>query len=142
MAPRASRHAQRVAQCAIGRLSPLPNPRPTRPLRATGLRTALNVNAKLKAQGLEPRTGVTSGTAFCGLVGSSYRCEYSVMGPSVNLAARLMCECEKKGVELLCNDALHALVTSAGASVPYTSWLGVVTLLVLIWICLRTHSHS
>ena len=37
--------------------------------------------------------GLTSGTAFCGLVGAAYRCEYSVMGPSVNLAARLMSQC-------------------------------------------------
>lgn len=29
------------------------------------------------------------------------------MGPAVNLAARLMCMCEKLNVELLCNDELH-----------------------------------
>ena len=34
--------------------------------------------------------GITIGTAFCGCVGAPNRCEYSVMGPSVNLAARLM----------------------------------------------------
>jgi class 3 adenylate cyclase len=56
---------------------------------------------------------VTSGTAYCGLVGASYRCEYALMGPAVNLAARLMCKCEEKGVELLCNDQLHDKVPTA-----------------------------
>ena len=42
------------------------------PLR--GLSTALAVNAAIKAQGLEPRTGVTSGTAFCGLVRAAPHC--------------------------------------------------------------------
>ena len=46
------------------------------------------------------------------------RCEYSVMGPSVNLAARLMCSCEAKGVELLCNDALHDEARIARALTP------------------------
>ncbi len=36
------------------------------------------------------RLGVTSGFVFCGLVGSSARQEYTVMGDDVNLAARLM----------------------------------------------------
>jgi len=53
-------------------------------------------------------------------VGARYRCEYSVMGPSVNLAARLMCACDGKGVELLCNDALHDLVISTGGHAPFT----------------------
>ena len=78
---------------------------------ARGLDSCLRVNAALKAQGLAPRTGVTVGSAFCGLVGARYRCEYSVMGPSVNLAARLMTSCESKAVELLCNDALYDEVT-------------------------------
>eukprot|EP00940_MAST-03C_sp_MAST-3C-sp2_P002440 g2440.t1 len=34
--------------------------------------------------------GVATGHAFCGLVGAEHRCEWAVMGPSVNLAARLM----------------------------------------------------
>jgi len=35
-------------------------------------------------------TGITSGKAYCGLVGSPLRHEYAVMGPSTNLSARLM----------------------------------------------------
>eukprot|EP01114_Cavostelium_apophysatum_P005201 TRINITY_DN1594_c0_g1_i4.p1 TRINITY_DN1594_c0_g1~~TRINITY_DN1594_c0_g1_i4.p1 ORF type:complete len:1564 (+),score=482.05 TRINITY_DN1594_c0_g1_i4:218-4909(+) len=34
--------------------------------------------------------GITTGRAFCGIVGSSFRCEYAMLGDSVNTAARLM----------------------------------------------------
>ncbi|NJL32830.1 MAG: tetratricopeptide repeat protein [Chloroflexaceae bacterium] len=37
-----------------------------------------------------PRVGLSSGIVYAGLVGSSQRCEYTVIGPLVNLAARLM----------------------------------------------------
>lgn len=36
--------------------------------------------------------GITTGKAYCGQVGSSLRHEFAVMGPSVNLSARLMCK--------------------------------------------------
>jgi hypothetical protein len=39
---------------------------------------------------LPHRAGITSGKAYCGLVGSPLRHEYAVMGPSTNLSARLM----------------------------------------------------
>ena len=63
-----------------------------------GLTTARDLDEALEAQGLTVHVGITA-EAFCGLVGvPKRRCEYGVMGPSVNLAARLMCMCEKKGV--------------------------------------------
>ena len=65
--------------------------------------SALSVNSELRKQGLGTTMGVTMGEAFCGCVGAGSRCEYSVMGPSVNLAARLMCACSTKGAEVLCN---------------------------------------
>ena len=34
--------------------------------------------------------GVTTGTVYCGNVGSAARCEYCMVGHSVNMAARLM----------------------------------------------------
>ncbi len=43
-------------------------------------------------------TGITSGKTFCGLVGSTKRHEYAVMGPSTNLSARLMCKAPPNGV--------------------------------------------
>ena len=41
-----------------------------------GLRSCLDVASALLALGLTTHTGITSGTAFCGLVGAAYRCEY------------------------------------------------------------------
>lgn len=40
--------------------------------------------------GLEQRIGIAAGTVFAGLVGGPYRREYTVIGQTVNLAARLM----------------------------------------------------
>lgn len=71
------------------------------------LDAAVDVIDALKKQNLTPRVGVTSGKAYCGFVGADYRKEYAIMGPSVNLAARLMCMCEGKSTNLLCNDELH-----------------------------------
>ncbi|CAN0426081.1 unnamed protein product, partial [Ectocarpus sp. 8 AP-2014] len=34
--------------------------------------------------------GITTGQVYCGFVGASKRCEYAMMGCSVNLSARLM----------------------------------------------------
>lgn len=42
---------------------------------------------------VQPNVGVTHGKVFCGNIGYDLRREYGVMGPSVNLAARLMCKC-------------------------------------------------
>ena len=42
---------------------------------------------------LDCKIGIATGQAFCGLVGSAQRCEYAMMGSSVNLAARLMGSC-------------------------------------------------
>ena len=73
-----------------------------------GLMSARDLDEALAAQGLTVHVGITSGEAFCGLVGvPKRRCEYGVMGPSVNLAARLMCMCAKKEVRILCCDQLY-----------------------------------
>ena len=41
--------------------------------------------------------GVSRGTCYCGVIGNQQRCEYVVVGPAVNLAARLMGESMKTG---------------------------------------------
>ena len=80
-----------------------------------GLRTAQALHEALSAIGLSIDIGITSGEAFCGLVGvPGRRCEYGVMGPSVNLAARLMCMCEAKGVNLLCCDQIKNELNKEG----------------------------
>ena len=40
--------------------------------------------------GIKSKIGATIGEAYCGVVGGVKRHEYAVLGPSVNLAARLM----------------------------------------------------
>lgn len=52
--------------------------------------TALRIRHILNGDGISVRFGVTSGRVFCGLVGTGDRCEYAMMGSSVNLAARFM----------------------------------------------------
>lgn len=58
-------------------------------------------------QGLQTTVGVTSGNAFCGRIGGDTRCEYGVMGPSVNLAARLMSSCRSLGADVLCDEEVR-----------------------------------
>lgn len=47
------------------------------------------------------KVGATYGKAFCGLVGSKSRHEYAILGPSVNLAARLMAHELNTGIILV-----------------------------------------
>lgn len=52
----------------------------------------------LKAElNTECRIGATYGMAYCGVVGGVSRHEYAVLGPSVNLAARLMANLDNRG---------------------------------------------
>jgi class 3 adenylate cyclase/predicted ATPase len=54
------------------------------------LHCALELQAMAEAQGLHLAIGVATGRVFAGPVGSESRREYTVMGDTVNLAARLM----------------------------------------------------
>ena len=58
------------------------------PLRS--VLAALTLCARLAAQGLPASVGLTVGEVFCGIAGSTTRREYTVLGDSVNLSARLM----------------------------------------------------
>lgn len=49
--------------------------------------------------------GITTGVAFCGVVGSTTRKEYSVLGDTVNLSARLMSHACKHGGGVYCDSA-------------------------------------
>jgi hypothetical protein len=48
--------------------------------------------------GVQTRIGATVGKCYCGVVGSVLRHEYAVLGPSVNLAARLMASPQNPGI--------------------------------------------
>lgn len=55
-----------------------------------GVQAAMAVQAELYAIGMRYSIGVTTGRAFCGIVGNEHRREYTILGDIVNLAARLM----------------------------------------------------
>ena len=55
-------------------------------------RALAHLNARWQAQGIEPirfRCGIHQGTAVVGMFGSAERSDYTAIGPSVNIAARL-----------------------------------------------------
>jgi class 3 adenylate cyclase len=63
------------------------------------LPTALKIHDCLSSElDVQSKIGATMGNAYCGLIGSSLRHEYAVLGPSVNLAARLMACAKNPGV--------------------------------------------
>lgn len=59
---------------------------------AAAMEAAKQIIISLQGINLHASIGVTCGKDYCGLVGSANRHEYAVMGPSVNLSARLMCK--------------------------------------------------
>lgn len=57
---------------------------------AAAVEAAQIIISDLAEHGIGAGIGITSGKAYCGLVGSLRRHEFAVMGPSTNLSARLM----------------------------------------------------
>ncbi|CAK0811160.1 unnamed protein product, partial [Prorocentrum cordatum] len=66
------------------------------PIRA--VLCAMRIRDTLRDEGLECRLGVATGQAWCGVVGSAQCREYTVLGDTVNLAARLMGKAQGGGV--------------------------------------------
>ena len=59
---------------------------------------AASIQSVLKSElDVECKMGATYGNAYCGIVGGLERHEFSVLGPAVNLAARLMGNPENRG---------------------------------------------
>ena len=79
-----------------------------------GLPSTIQLHNALQMElGIDSRVGATFGDAYCGAVGGLDRNEYAVMGPSVNLAARLMCSEVNTGI-LVDNAVRHLASKSYG----------------------------
>lgn len=61
----------------------------------------------LIAQQLRVRIGLNSGPAIVGNIGSRTRFNYTMMGDSVNLAARLETEAKPYGARIVCTETTH-----------------------------------
>ena len=67
---------------------------------------ALSIHALLKTKGIYASIGISHGRVFCGSVGSSIRREYTMLGDTVNLAARIM---QRAKGQVLCDSSTFAL---------------------------------
>eukprot|EP00931_Biecheleriopsis_adriatica_P063551 TRINITY_DN38506_c0_g1_i1.p1 TRINITY_DN38506_c0_g1~~TRINITY_DN38506_c0_g1_i1.p1 ORF type:complete len:761 (+),score=119.14 TRINITY_DN38506_c0_g1_i1:100-2382(+) len=56
----------------------------------TGLKAMRDESRACREMQPGPHVGIAAGEAYVGLLGSHHRCEYAMVGPAVNLAARLM----------------------------------------------------
>ncbi|HWD45829.1 MAG TPA: adenylate/guanylate cyclase domain-containing protein, partial [Actinomycetota bacterium] len=82
---------------------------------ARGVQAALAMREVMAGLGRQAAIGVTTGRAFCGTVGSSWRREYTMLGAVVNLAARLM---QQAGDGVLCDTATAEAARSSLAFEP------------------------
>ena len=74
-----------------------------------GVLCGLAICSRLWDMGLVASCGITTGVVFCGVVGSTTRKEYSVLGDTVNLSARLMQRACKSGGGVICDLAVRSL---------------------------------
>lgn len=58
------------------------------------LKCAVMMQNVSKDLGYRSSIGITTGSVYCGIVGTEYRRDYVAIGGSVNLAARLMCKAQ------------------------------------------------
>ncbi len=70
-------------------------PTPSDDVSGRGIRAASTIVTGLQHHGVSCGVGVATGRAYCGPLGPKERREYAVIGPTVNLAARLMEACDQ-----------------------------------------------
>lgn len=83
------------------------------PLRA--LSAALDLRDAMRLRAWRSGVGLATGRVFCGVVGSDRRREYTVIGDTVNLAARLM---QHAGDDVLCDEATATAARSGLSFLP------------------------
>jgi class 3 adenylate cyclase/tetratricopeptide (TPR) repeat protein len=71
-----------------------------------GVQAAILMQKRLEELGVENSIGITTGRVFCGSVGSPQRREYTMMGDSVNLSARLM-QAAAGTDDILCDETTY-----------------------------------
>lgn len=70
-----------------------------------GVRAALEMHKRVRDELKQIiAIGVTTGRVFCGCIGSKDRCEYALVGDTVNCAARIMCKVLNRD-GILCDDS-------------------------------------
>ncbi len=78
---------------------------------ARGTLAALDMKDRLAGLGLRGAMGVATGLVYAGLYGTAHRRQYTVAGPPVILAARLM---QQAGDSVLCDDATRTRAIGHG----------------------------
>ena len=71
---------------------------------ARALSVALLIRKKVALQGVFVGTGIASGKAYCGMVGSKNRCNYAAVGSIVNLSARFMGKDMRQGGHIIVSE--------------------------------------
>ena len=94
-----------TAACGFG-LPPLAHENDAR----RAIEAAIELRQRLSARNIPTSVGIATGTVFCGIYGSDTRRQYTVLGNTVNLAARLM---QAANGSLWCDEA-----TCRAASAP------------------------
>ena len=74
---------------------------------ARGVLAALTIAMRFREENLDCSIGIVTGRAFCGVVGSPLRREYTAMGDAVNFAARLMAHGDARSRTVLCDVKTH-----------------------------------
>ncbi len=89
---------------------------------ADGMRTQLErLNRGRAAAGRPPlalKIGVHSGPVVAGTIGAAERHEFTVIGDTVNVAARLQQLCREHGCDLLVSETTHHLAAAGGEPRP------------------------
>ena len=81
----------------------------TESLADTAICACMKMSKILKESGHSFAAGVSSGRSLFATIGSHQRCEYTIYGDSINLAARLMVLSSKRKLEVLCDRETRTL---------------------------------